>query len=790
MADETQGNPDIQVDNNSIAFESVRVDGPVEGHLIIGSNNVVGFTAEQASAFMAQLSEKFTPRPFDGSCPYKGLAVFEEEDADVFFGRENLVQDLVRRVRESCMVFITGPSGSGKSSVVRAGLIHALKRGALPYSEKWLYATMKPGREPISMLARATAGLVMSTNAEDEIRARALDDESIFSRWCEIALKDGSDKRVVLFIDQFEEIFTQVNQDKERAAFLSLLTCATSAKNSRVIVLFSMRSDFISNCAAYPELNALLNTQFVQVGAMQPEELVSAIAQPALRVGLKIDPDLTAQIINDMRGEPGVLPLMQFALRDLFDAEQAKGGIIALTLKDYLARGGIHKALERHADNVFTGFSEKEQDLARSIFSRLIEIGRGTQDTRRTAILDELVPSNVKSEDVDAIVLRLADARLITTDEIGGRDTVTISHEKLIDAWPWLKKLVNENRDVIALQNEIDEDAIIWEDHGRDVSYLYSGARLANAREKLAENKLTLSEDANEFVQAGFRKQQQDQLAKILVISGVVVFVIAGIALFSFLSTTNAKNLAEQSRNAASTQAVIANTAQAASTLAVANDEKVKKQAQMDRILAQSVSLRGKNFLVSLLLGVQVFKEKTEGLLTYDMVQSALLDNAKTSPQLEQFLSGHSNSVISVAFSPDGKTIASGGMDNTIILWDVETHQPIGEPLEGHTDIVRSVAFSPDGKTLASGSEDETIILWNVKTRQPIGRPLSGHANLVTSVAFSPDGKTLASGSDDKTIILWDVETGKPSGEPLTQAYRADIHCGLQPGWQNTCLRQ
>ncbi|MBK8824684.1 MAG: hypothetical protein IPN58_19365 [Anaerolineales bacterium] len=191
-------------------------------------------------------------------------------------------------------------------------------------------------------------------------------------------MTDNKNQRLVLFIDQFEEVFTQISKEEERVAFLNLLTHAATIENGRVIILFSMRSDFVSNCATYPQLNALLNQQFVQIGAMQPEELVSAIAQPALRVGLRIDPDLIAQIINEMKGEPGALPLMQFALKDLFDSQQEKSGVPALVLSDYLQRGGIHKALERHADGSFSKFSKNEQELARSIFSGLIEIGRDT----------------------------------------------------------------------------------------------------------------------------------------------------------------------------------------------------------------------------------------------------------------------------------------------------------------------------------------------------------------------------------------------------------------------------
>jgi hypothetical protein len=336
---------------------------------------------------------------------------------------------------------------------------------------------------------RIVSGLAGSTNAGDEIYTKGFTDATIFARWCEIALKDGRDKRAVIFVDQFEEIFTQISNEADRHTFLNLLTHAATVENGRAIVLFSMRSDFVSNCANHPQLNALLNKQFIQIGAMQPEELVTAIAQPALRVGLRIDPSLIAQIINDMQGEPGALPLMQFALKDLFDSQQDKGGVIALTLNDYLKRGGIRKSLERHADDAFAKLSENEQELARSIFSGLIEIGHGTQDTRqatrRTALFDELIPINTKAVEVKAIVQKLADARLITTDEQGGKDTVTLAHEKLIDAWPWLKDLVDDKSDVIALQNEITTNAKEWSDHQRDPSYLYTGARLISAREQL-----------------------------------------------------------------------------------------------------------------------------------------------------------------------------------------------------------------------------------------------------------------------------------------------------------------
>ncbi len=735
----------------------------VSGEVNIAAGDIYkGYSADQVSILLKQITSTFQAKPFDGRCPYKGLDVFDEEDAELFFGREKLVDDLVGRVKVSRTVFITGPSGSGKSSLVRAGLIHALKQGDIKdlHSERWLYGTMKPGRDPLGELVRVASGFAGTLNAGEDIHTKGLNDATILAQWCEIALKDGRDKRAVIFIDQFEEIFTQISiKESERIAFLNLLTHAATVENGRVIILFSMRSDFVSNCATYPQLNALLNQQFVQIGAMQPDELVSAIAQPALRVGLRIDPDLIAQIIKDMQGEPGALPLMQFALKDLFDSQQAGGSLSALTLDDYLQRGGIHKALERHADEAFAKLSESEQGLARSIFSGLIEVGRGTQDTRRTALFAELVPAEIPAAEVEAVVQRLADARLITTDEQAGKDTVTISHEKLIEAWPWLKKLVNENRDVIALQNEIANDAKEWDENKRDASYLYSGARLINAHEQLETHKLVMSGMAQDYIKAGSARQWQGQITRIAGVSAIIGLVIIGILIYFYQSTANSKKLAGQSAAFASTQVAIASTSQA-------DAEEAQRQAKIARageLVTQSVSIRDRDFQTSLLLGIDAYR-------TYDSLQTrtALLENVQTNPQAFRYLNRQKGQIKSVAFSPDGKILASGSDDNTIVLWDIETGKPIGQPLKGHSDVVSNVAFSPDGKTLASGSADNTIILWDIETGKPIGQPLKGHTAPVTSVAFSPDGKTLASGSYDTTIILWDVATRQPIGQPLT----------------------
>jgi WD40 repeat protein/energy-coupling factor transporter ATP-binding protein EcfA2 len=774
MPDTSPSDPDAVSQSVTSLSGSVDLDARrdvIIGGDVVGRDKIIGYTSEQVSALLTQISATFRPKPFDGRCPYLGLDAFSEEDADRFFGRETLVSELVARVKESRCVVTAGPSGSGKSSLVRAGLIHALKQGALPNSERWLYATLTPGRDPIESLALAMSRMAKSPEAGKYLREHFAGPGALHE-FVESQLSDRQDQRAVIFVDQFEEVFTQVSKEDERLAFLNLLTHAATIENGRVTVLFALRSDFVSNCATYPQLNALLNQQFMQVGAMQPDELVSAIARPALQVGLRIDPDLIAQIVDDMQDEPGALPLMQFALKDLFDAQQAKGGVILLTLNDYLARGGLRKALERHADAAFAKLSENEQQLARAIFSGLIEIGRETQDTRRTAAFDELIPANTDAAQVKEAIRKLADARLITTGEQDHSVTVTIAHEKLIEAWLWLRKLINENREAIALQNQIAEDAQEWDEHQRDGSYLYSGARLATARERLKAKKIVLSDLAEDYVQAGRRQQQRRQWSWGAGIISVIILLLLAIVVFAFQSNENA-GLAQRN-------AQIASSAQAASTLAVANASTAQAASTMSaseansRATAEAVALHQRDLAFVRQLGAQsiAYLHKQfdlAGLLSLETAQIAdelndsfdgrksLLAFVNEYSRFVVFLQGHTGSVFSLAFSPDGKMLASGSADKTIILWDVASSQQLGEPLNGHSAGVTSVAFSPDGKMLASGSADKTIILWDVASGQQLGEPLSGPSAGVTSVAFSPDDKMLASGSADKSVTLWNV---------------------------------
>jgi WD40 repeat protein/energy-coupling factor transporter ATP-binding protein EcfA2 len=753
-----------------------RVSGT--GHIFSGTGNVtVGYNAEQVSALLERVGRTYQPKAFDGRSPYVGLSAFEEEDADHFFGREKAIEELTARVQRSRFIVVAGPSGSGKSSLVRAGLIDALKKRSLPGSDRWLYSTLKPGRQPLEQLAWAMSRLAMpggAGSAEAGDYFRRSDDGNAIHKVIESRLSDRADQRALIFCDQFEEIFTQVSKEEERLSFLDLLTRAPTYEGGRVIMIVALRSDFVSNCAEYPSLNDLLNSGFFQLGAMAPEDLVKAIALPAQQVGLKIDPDLIAQIINDMKGEPGALPLTQFALNDMFDAGQKAGGVIALTLADYLARGGIRKSLERHADAEFAKLSPEEKELARGVFTGLIQVGHGAQATRRTALMEEIRPPGAFERDFETVIDKLAKARLITAgQEEGNARVVTVSHEKLIDAWPWLHRLVDENRDAILVQNQIVEDAQEWESNRRDASYLYTGARLATAREKLVEKKLRLGALAQMFLAAGIdaeedrRTQEEARRRKELEDARMLADErrrrltetnrLRYISIAQALAAQAPRQMEEfgQHERAAllSRQAYLFHDGNAGTVL-----------DQIDESLR--VILTRRYFALTLTMPSQSKGNSVHCLayspdgrqLAIGCFPSLYLVPATAPGEWRTVFQSERGVVTAVAFSPHGELLAWGTWEGKVYLHHLDDREGGVVELGDHDGRVRSVAFSHDGRTLASGGGNY-VCIWSPSAP---GRPFAKLKSLddevgeVSSVAFSPDDKLLVSSASDHKIRLWD----------------------------------
>lgn len=365
---------------------------------------------------------KLAPPPSASDvCPYRGLQTFHEEHADFFFGRESDTQRLVEKLKRTRFLAVLGASGSGKSSVVRAGLIPALRSGALPDSGAWRIRVMTPGSHPLQALAAFLA---------DDDPARALhayvDELSADARALQLhtarALRDRPPgERIVWVVDQFEEVFTLSRDDLERARFLENLLYAASIPDGRNIVVVTMRADFYPKCAAYPELSAQVASQQSLVSPMSVDGLRLAIEEPARRVGLELEEGLVETILGDIANQPGALPLLEHALLELWERRRGR----MLTLEAYRETGGVEGAITKRADAVFLGFDEAQQAIARRVMLRLTQPGEGTEDTRRRATLSELVTHVGEADVVERVVSALADARLLTVSGGAGNGRTT-----------------------------------------------------------------------------------------------------------------------------------------------------------------------------------------------------------------------------------------------------------------------------------------------------------------------------------------------------------------------------
>ena len=424
---------------------------------------------EQAQA----LSGPHTPARVaaEGICPFKGLASFEPVDADYFFGRERLVAELVARLVGAGFLGIVGPSGSGKSSVLRAGLLPALAGGVLPGSEGWRRLLLRPGERPLDELRR-----VLVSGAKDPL-AEALD-----------ALPGNA--RLLLAVDQFEELFTACRSDAERAAFADTLVRAAADPEGRAVVVVALRADFYGRFAAYPGLAELLGGNQVLVGPMQASELRRAVELPAGRVGLRVEPELADALVDDVEGEPGALPLLSTALLELWQKRQDN----ALTLAAYRESGGVHGAVARLAEGTYARVPDERKQLVRALMLRLVGEGEGDAPVRRRAPLAEL--DLERNEDVADVLATLADSRLVTVSE----GNVEVAHEALLREWPRLREWIEEDTEGRRLRRHITQAASEWDAAGRDRGELYRGARLAAALDWTADHALDVNELEREFV--------------------------------------------------------------------------------------------------------------------------------------------------------------------------------------------------------------------------------------------------------------------------------------------------
>ncbi|MGW7412107.1 nSTAND1 domain-containing NTPase [Streptomyces sp. NPDC054863] len=727
-------------------------------------------------------------------CPYPGLAEFRIEQSRWFFGRDELVADLMvglsARLWDGGPLAVVAPSGTGKSSLLRAGLLPAVRRGALgpSGSAQWPCLLLTPTTDPLQALATQLAKAI-GVGAERAAEALSADP----SAWVALAREalrerardtDATEQRLLVIVDQFEELFTHCANEQERCRFirsLSALAAPTADGEAPVaLVVYGLRSDFYTQCVKYPELRASLQSDQFLIGPLSEVGLREAVEFPAQDMGLEVEPGLIELLLRDLgapaqrswsedsagsgRYEAGRLPLLAHALRATW--QQKHGNV--LTVEGYKATGGIDHAITASAERCFNKLDSSGKRAAQEIFLRLVKIGDGVADTRRRVSHPDLLKANEDPTAAAAVIKTFTEGRLL----VQGQHSVEITHEALLRTWPRLRQWIDNDRAGNIIRQKLEEAAAEWVLNNGESSTLYRGSKLEEVRPWTASpQRERLSIDASIFLTTSVQHQKRGARLRRTAIAAL------------------------------SALALIASV-----TAVVAVQQRTTAQRQRDTAMSQQITVeanRLRPFHTSLasLLDIGAYRKHRDENLRTQLITDA-------NGPLSTPLTGHTEGVLSVSFSPKAPILASSSFDKTVRLWStVDPHhaKPLGSPMTGHTDIITSVsfsvdgqilasagsnqlrlwnladpippkplaqivgeqtgypntvAFSPDGHTLATGGDDETVRLWSLENPsrpKELSSPLTGHTDAISSVAFSPDGRTLASAGIDKTVRLWDL---------------------------------
>ncbi|MDR6598384.1 WD40 repeat protein [Saccharothrix longispora] len=636
------------------------------------------------------------------------------------------------RLREGGIQVVVAPSGAGKSSLLRAGLLPGLDRGSLPGSRKWPKLLFTPTSDPLAAFAEAIARW---TGDDPAAAAAELADGRLTILSDALRRPDGDpDARVVVVVDQFEELFTLCSDDQQRHAFIDLLAeIADPAKGPRGLVVVGVRADFYAACVNQPAIRTALQDSPLVVGPMSQPELREVILFPAQAVGLDVEPGLVEVLLRDLgvatEGyEVGRLPLLAHALRGSW--QQRHGA--TLTVQGYRDTGGIEHAIATTAERTYTALDDDGQRVARWIFRRLVKIGDGTEDVRRRGRLAELLDAAGSDHATAAAVVdAFTGARLLTRQQ----DSVEITHEALLHSWPRLKTWISTDRVGRLTHQDLEESAAAWDRADRDSSLLFRGSRLTTTQawvDSALPGELSPLGDA--FLMACLRARTRDARLRTGLIAVLTALVV--------VASTAAVLFFQEQREAV----------------------RQRDLAVYNRVLAEADQLRGSDVSLSAQLHLVAHRIRPG-----DETASRLI-TAANGP-LSTPLTGHTDRVTAVRFSPDGRTLVTGGMDETgsTRVWDVAN--PTRPEALGRSDgelstAAHSLAYSPDGRTVATGGLIGLVRLWTVadptrpavlreRLAEPNGWP--GQAGIIVALAFSPDGRFLAAASESGTAQLWNV---------------------------------
>jgi len=752
--------------------------------------------------------------PARGISPFMGLQSFSEQNSDLFFGREHLVSIMVARLHTTHFLAVIGASGSGKSSLVQAGVIPVLKGVRVlpevpnlpPGSTIWPVRTISPTEHPLRALATSLSSQADSLEDIEKLAESLRQDSNKLDLAARRVLSREGGEQLLLVVDQFEELFTLCQDAVEQQAFIDNLLHTAAPKTRGVLTLIIiLRADFYSDCSRFDNLRSAMVEQQEYISPMNEEELLRAIERPAEQYGWKFEPGLVDLLVHDVGNEPGALPLLSNALLETWRHRSSH----TMTLESYAEMGGVKGAIAKTAEMIYNqGLTPDQQVLARNIFLRLTNVTEGSKGTRRRASLEELVPNTVQSGPVEQVLELLTDARLITMEE----GCAELAHEAIIQEWPKLRSWLKENQAGLRIHHRLTEGALEWNRAQRDEGLLYRGIRLDEAVDWRKENENLLNEleqiflissldfrykeaaekeaqqkreleAAQKLTQAekqsaedqGRTARQLRRRALFLTAALAVAGILAILAGYAALDAGREGKRANQ--NAALAQQNAA-TAQAASMLAVAQQataeaersqaEHQKKLAQAGQLAAQSQSALLENYPQrSILLAI----EANRLLPSQPDSQAFQVKNALWQSVLNtggEKVASHGSPIGALAASPDGHWLASTGLDSVIRLWDIKTGNfPLNtaHALDKAQTITSWLAFTPDNRSLISTHYNGKVYIWDLTAEDPNASPriLAGHKNVIITAAISRDGRWLVTGSDDKTARLWDLASPDPA---------------------------
>lgn len=757
--------------------------------------------------------------------PFRGLLPFTAEHAQLFFGREAEIASFVERARLDPVLPVVGPSASGKSSFVRAGVIPRLREQGL-----WIVLQLRPGSRPFHALAARILGLepeqgsgpsassssgngraVQAAQAvvappratpaqaalRDTHRSRRTSNMTLvldegageappgewpppeapstgtaivslaaelaqFPRKLSLELRALADKRggkVLLFVDQLEELFTLCANEDERRAFMTALCTATDDPADPVRVIFTVRDDFLGRMVTGPEVREALSHLTV-IQRPDAETLKQILRRPVELAGYGYeDPSLVDEMVASVAAEPAGLPLLQFTARTLWEQRDRERRLLLRAIYEHI--GGVEGALAQHADGVLQGFSTEELALARQMLLRMVTPERTRAIITAQEALEGLGPQ------AEHVLARLTESRLVSVTKQTSSTTadavLELTHGSLIHNWLTLARWIDEDRQEHALLNDVRDAAQSWHRGGRQVEDLWRGPELANAVRKLARQEGKVPALVRAFIEASQGRMRRRRRGRTVLVVGVVVtsLVIAGLAVGLSLFVRKQRDAAEQRAAAALREAARAALGQGSLLEARAKVREALEAEDSTAVRTLWWQLRDlpvwwQHELGSAVHGVAFSPDGKTIAAATQSGAVVVFDAATGAPRM---LRGHTDELNAVAFSPDGSLLASAGLDRSVVVWTVATGTA-KHTLAGHASGVLALAFSRDGRSVGASASDGAIRLWDTASGAP-GLVVQDKMGSARALTFSPDGNLIASGHADRTARLWEIASGK-----------------------------